>query len=70
MVEALHAGAVELDVVLGPADSEVVAAGGQLADQVGERAVVGVAAGFGAQDADGVVGDGVPVDEELAARAG
>ena len=30
-----------------------------------EAAVVGVAAGFGAQDGDGVVGDGVPVDEEL-----
>ena len=33
-------------------------------DQVGEVAVVGVAAGFGAQDGHGVVRDGVPFAEE------
>ena len=70
VVEPLGAGAVELDVVGGPADAELVAAGGELADEVGQAAVVGVAAGFGAQDGDGVVGDGVPVDEELASPAG
>ena len=42
-----------------------LAAGGELADEVGQVAVVGVAAGFGAQDGDGVVGCLVPVAEEL-----
>jgi hypothetical protein len=65
VVEAFDAGAVELDVVGGPPHAELVAAGGELADEVGQTSVVGVAAGFGAQDGDGVVGDGVPVDEEL-----
>lgn len=45
MMELLAAGAVELDVVGGPADPEFVAAGGQLADEVGQATVVGVAAG-------------------------
>ena len=49
VVEALGAGAVEADVVRGPADAELVAAGRELADEVGEAAVVGVAAGLGAQ---------------------
>ncbi len=48
-----------------PADAEVVAAGGQLADEVGESFVVGVATGFGAEDPDGVVGDRVPVEVEV-----
>ena len=65
VVEPLGAGAVELHVVRGPADTELVAAGRELADEVGEAFVVGVASGCGAQDGDGVVGDGVPVDEEL-----
>ena len=67
MAELLGAGAVELDVVRAPADAELVAAGGELADEVGEALVVGVAAGDGAQEADAVVGDAVPVDEELSA---
>ena len=62
--QQLDAGGVDADVVGGPADAEVVAAGGELPDEVGEVAVVGVAAGFGAQDGDGVVGDGVPFAEE------
>ena len=65
MAERLDAAAVVLDVVRGPADPELVASGGQLTDQVGELAVVGVAAGFGAQAADGGVGDAVPVAIEL-----
>ena len=65
VVEAFDPGAVEPDVVGGPPHAELVAAGGELADEVGQTSVVGVAAGFGAQDGDGVVGDGVPVDEEL-----
>ena len=39
--------------------------GGELADEVGQVAVVGVAAGLGAQDGDDVGGDAVPVDEEV-----
>ena len=54
-----------LDVVGGPADPEVVAAGGQLADKVGETPVVGVAAGLSPEYGDRVVGDRVPVGEEL-----
>ena len=61
---------VELDVVGRPADPELVAPGGQLADEVGEASVVGVAAGFGAQDGHRVVGDLLPVVEELARRGG
>ena len=64
VVEALGAGLVGADVVRGPAGAERLAAGGELADEVGEVAVVRVAAGFGAQDRDGVVGGAVPVDEE------
>jgi aryl-alcohol dehydrogenase-like predicted oxidoreductase len=47
--DVLEAGAVQLDVVGGPADAELAAAGGQLSDQAGEVFVVGVSAGFGAQ---------------------
>ena len=62
----LTPGAVQADVVGGPADAELVAAGGQLADQVGQVLVVGVAAGFGAQHGDGVVGGAFPVAPERA----
>ena len=48
---------------------ERVAAGGQLADQVGERLVERVASGLGAQRADGAVGDLVPVEEEAVGAA-
>jgi hypothetical protein len=51
VVERLDAAAVVLDVVGGPADPEFFAAGGQFPDQVGQVAVVGVAARFGAQAA-------------------
>ena len=52
-----------------PAGAELVAAGGELADEVVEQPVVGVAAGFGAQDGDADVGSGVPVGvEALAGR--
>ena len=64
VVVALVAGLVGADVVRGPAGAEGVALGGELADEVGEVAVVWVAAGFGAQHRDGVVGDAVPLDEE------
>ena len=47
----LHAGVVDPHVVRGPADPEVLAAGGQLPDEVGEPSVVGIPAGLGAQQA-------------------
>jgi hypothetical protein len=65
VMETLHPGAVHPHVVRRPSDPELVAAGGELTDQVGEPPVIGVAAGFGAEDADGDVGDRVPVEEEL-----
>jgi hypothetical protein len=65
MVEELDAAGVDSDVVRGPALSGLFAAGGQLPDQVREVPVVGVAAGFGAQQGDGVVGGLVVVAEEL-----
>jgi hypothetical protein len=43
VVEPLDAGVVVADVVRRPADAELVAAGGELADEVGEVAVVGIA---------------------------
>ena len=46
----LAPGVVQPDVVRGPAGAEGVAAGGQLADEIGQRPVVGVAAGLGAED--------------------
>jgi hypothetical protein len=61
VVEVLGAGAVIADVVGTPAASEVVAARGQLADQVVEVFVVGVAAGFGTQYRDAGVGGAVPI---------
>jgi hypothetical protein len=47
VVQALGAGAVPPDFVLGPALPEGVAAGGQLADQVRQGLVVRVAADLG-----------------------
>ena len=65
MVELFAAGAVEFDVVGGPADPEFVAAGGELADEVGQAAVVRVPARLGPQDRHRVAGDSLPGDEEL-----
>jgi hypothetical protein len=45
--------------------SEVAAAGGQLSDEVVEDFVVGVSAGFGAQDGDAGVGCDVPAGVEV-----
>ena len=67
VVDALGAGAVEAHVVRRPADAELVAARRQLADQVGQLAVVGVAAGLGAQVRDELGGDALPVGVEVAA---
>jgi len=66
VVDEFHAGGVDPDVVGGPSDPELVAAGGQLPDQVRQLPVVGFAAGLGAQQGDRVVGHFVPVAEEPA----
>ena len=49
MVEALVAVVVESHVVGGPAASELVAEGGELAEEVGQVPISGVSAGFDAQ---------------------
>jgi len=48
VVDALDAGGVDPDVVGSPSDSELLAAGGQLPDQIGQGPLVGVAASLGA----------------------
>src|SRR2546421_5927569 len=65
MVQPLGAGLVVADVVRGPPGPKRVAAGRQLADEVGQGAVVGVAAGLRAQCRDEVLRRFLPVDEEL-----
>lgn len=59
--EMLGPGLVQPHVVRGPAGAELLAAGREFADEVGQLAVAGVAAGFGAQQRDGGVRDVVPV---------
>jgi hypothetical protein len=61
VVEVFGASRVGADVVGAPAAPELIAAGGQLADQVVEAFVVRVLAGSGAQVGDGDVGGEVPV---------
>lgn len=65
VVEAFGGGPVVLDVVTCPAGAELVASSRQFADKVGERLVVRIAACLGAQGGDRVVGDALPVEEEL-----
>jgi hypothetical protein len=65
VVWALGACVVEADVVGGPFGTEGLALGGDLPDQIGEVAVVGVAAGFGAGDRDDLVGHVVPIVVEV-----
>src|ERR1700722_9612023 len=64
MVQVFDGGVVEADVVRGPADAELVALGGELADEVGEVPVVRVATGGPAQDGDGLAGGAIPVAVE------
>jgi alkanesulfonate monooxygenase SsuD/methylene tetrahydromethanopterin reductase-like flavin-dependent oxidoreductase (luciferase family) len=66
MVEVLAAGAVQADVVGGPADAECLTARGQFADQAGEGLVVGVTASLSAQLGHAVVGGAFPVGPEVA----
>src|SRR5207247_11390287 len=62
MVELLAAGAMELHVVPRPSHAEVLAPRGQLADEVGQGAVVRVAPCLGAQDRHGVPSGFLPID--------
>lgn len=48
-----------------PPGAEGVAAGREFADEIGERAVVGVAPGLGAQRCDEIFRHLFPVEEEL-----
>ena len=68
VVEGLVGGAVGAYVVACPAGGELVAAGGELADEVGQGPADGVAADLAAQAGDDVVGDGRPVTEEVRSR--
>jgi hypothetical protein len=61
VVDSLGAGAVEADVVRGPAGAELCAADRELSDEVRQATIVGVATGFGAQMRDEVAGDALPV---------
>ena len=64
VVVVLGAGAVGADIVGAPAAAELVATGGELADQVVEALVVRVLPGRGTQVGHGHVGGQVPVGVE------
>ena len=64
VAESFDAARVGAHVMPGPQLAEFVAAGGQLADELGQSAVEG--AGDGAEVRDEVVGDVLPVRPELA----
>jgi hypothetical protein len=64
VMEVFATGAVVADVVRAPAAAEVLAARGQLPDEVVQTLVIGVAAGFCAQDGHAGVGSDVPVGVE------
>ena len=63
-MDVLEAGVVPADVVGGPERAEELAPCGELADEIGELAVVRIATGFGAQDGDDVVRNAVPLRVE------
>ena len=52
VMDAFGAGAVKAHVVRGPELAELLAARRQLADEIGQRSVIGVLAGLGAQVSD------------------
>ena len=62
MVELLGAGAMELDIVGSPSLAELLAPRGQLADEVGQGAVVRIAACLGAQNGHRVPSGLLPID--------
>ena len=55
-MEVFESSAVEAYVVRRPAGTELVAAHGQLADEIGQAVVVRIASGLSAQDCHDVVG--------------
>ena len=64
VLEVLDSGGVETHVVRSPVGAERIALRGELADEVGEISVVGIATGGRAQDRGGVACGAVPVDVE------
>jgi hypothetical protein len=56
---------MKANVVCCPERAELLAAGREFTDQIGEATVIGVAASLAAKCRDGVAGDLGPVDEEL-----
>jgi hypothetical protein len=65
MVEPFVPGAMLVHIMSSPADAELLASGGEFADQVGETFVVGVPSSFRAEGGDGVGGDEIPVGPEV-----
>jgi hypothetical protein len=65
--QALGPGLVVADVVRGPPGAERLAADRQLTDEIGQRAVMGVAAGHRAQGGDEVLCRLLPIDEDSCA---
>src|SRR5438105_15947256 len=68
--ERLSAAAVLAHVVGGPPGAEVLALHGELADEVGEVGIVGVAARLGAEVADARIGDPPPSPSRTFGTAG
>ena len=68
--DVLDAGAVDPHVVRRPPGAELVAARRQLADEVGQPAVVRVSAGLGTEDRHGVVRGALPVARRSRGIAG
>ena len=66
MVQQLHAGDVGANVMSGPPDPELVAAGGELTEKMRDLAVMRIAARLGALDDRGVVGDRAPLADAVA----
>jgi len=64
MAHVFDAAVVDAHVVRRPERSEELATGRELADEVGEFAVVRIAAGLRTQDRDDVRGDGAPLGVE------
>lgn len=65
VVNPLPAATMLHDIVLGPADTELIAARREFSDEVGEPAVVGISADLGSQEHHDVVGGLIPIQGEL-----
>lgn len=65
VIQSLATGAAVPDVVRASAETELLAAGSKLTDEVVEVLVMRVSASLTAQDGNGYVGEGVPAWIEL-----